>query len=157
MPLTSVASARSIPWVVLRRLPPWLTVPTRSARLIKSSGPGNAWVTEAKRQVSMDFRGAAIDMPAGPSEVLVIADETTNPAFVAADLLSQAEHGPDSQVVLVTPSVALAEQVDVQLQQQLQQLSRAGIASKALASSLTIICDDLPQTPSSPMTMRPSI
>lgn len=111
----------------------------------KIFGPGNAWVTEAKRQVSMDFRGAAIDMPAGPSEVLVIADETANPAFVAADLLSQAEHGPDSQVVLVTPSVALAEQVEIQLQQQLKQLSRAGIASKALASSLTIICDDLPQ------------
>ena len=74
----------------------------------KIFGPGNAYVTEAKGQVSRDWRGAAIDMPAGPSEVLVIADESANPAFVAADLLSQAEHGPDSQVVLVTTSPLLA-------------------------------------------------
>ncbi|HGP6709580.1 TPA: histidinol dehydrogenase, partial [Vibrio cholerae O1] len=73
----------------------------------KIFGPGNAYVTEAKRQVSNDFRGAAIDMPAGPSEVLVIADETADANFIAADLLSQAEHGPDSQVVLVTPSPVL--------------------------------------------------
>jgi len=65
----------------------------------KIFGPGNAFVTEAKRQVSNDFRGAAIDMPAGPSEVLVIADKTADPDFIAADLLSQAEHGPDSQVI----------------------------------------------------------
>ncbi|EGR0642370.1 histidinol dehydrogenase, partial [Vibrio vulnificus] len=77
----------------------------------KIFGPGNAYVTEAKRQVSNDFRGAAIDMPAGPSEVLVIADETADADFIAADLLSQAEHGPDSQVVLVTPSVLIADQV----------------------------------------------
>ncbi|ENM5915864.1 histidinol dehydrogenase, partial [Vibrio mimicus] len=74
----------------------------------KIFGPGNAYVTEAKRQVSNDFRGAAIDMPAGPSEVLVIADDTADADFIAADLLSQAEHGPDSQVVLVTPSPVLA-------------------------------------------------
>lgn len=74
------------------------------AKVDKIFGPGNAYVTEAKRQVSNDFRGAAIDMPAGPSEVLVIADETADADFIAADLLSQAEHGPDSQVVLVTPS-----------------------------------------------------
>ena len=73
-------------------------------RVGKIFGPGNAYVTEAKRQVSSRPDGAAIDMPAGPSEVLVIADEGADPAFVAADLLSQAEHGPDSQVVLVTPS-----------------------------------------------------
>ena len=115
------------------------------SKVDKIFGPGNAWVTEAKRQVSMDFRGAAIDMPAGPSEVLVIADETANPAFIAADLLSQAEHGPDSQVVLVTPSRAIADDVDAELIAQLAQLSRAEIAKKALASSLTIVCEDLPQ------------
>ena len=115
------------------------------SKVDKIFGPGNAWVTEAKRQVSMDFRGAAIDMPAGPSEVLVIADETANPAFIAADLLSQAEHGPDSQVVLVTPSRAIADGVDAELTTQLAQLSRAEIAKKALASSLTIVCEDLPQ------------
>ncbi len=115
------------------------------SKVDKIFGPGNAWVTEAKRQVSMDFRGAAIDMPAGPSEVLVIADETANPAFIAADLLSQAEHGPDSQVVLVTPSRVIADGVDAELTTQLAQLSRAEIAKKALASSLTIVCENLPQ------------
>ncbi len=115
------------------------------SKVDKIFSPGNAWVTEAKRQVSMDFRGAAIDMPAGPSEVLVIADETANPAFIAADLLSQAEHGPDSQVVLVTPSRAIADGVDAELTTQLAQLSRAEIAKKALASSLTIVCENLPQ------------
>jgi len=115
------------------------------SKVDKIFGPGNAWVTEAKRQVSMDFRGAAIDMPAGPSEVLVIADDKADPAFVAADLLSQAEHGPDSQVVLVTPSRTLADAVELELEEQLSQLSRADIARQALASSLTIVCDDLEQ------------
>jgi histidinol dehydrogenase len=69
----------------------------------KIFGPGNAFVTEAKRQVSQRLDGAAIDMPAGPSEVLVIADSGATPDFVASDLLSQAEHGPDSQVILLTP------------------------------------------------------
>ncbi|ENM5739753.1 histidinol dehydrogenase [Vibrio mimicus] len=111
----------------------------------KIFGPGNAYVTEAKRQVSNDFRGAAIDMPAGPSEVLVIADETADADFIAADLLSQAEHGPDSQVVLVTPSPVLADQVTDAVQQQLKVLSRASIAEKALASSLIIIAESLTQ------------
>ncbi|KQB10331.1 histidinol dehydrogenase [Vibrio metoecus] len=111
----------------------------------KIFGPGNAYVTEAKRQVSNDFRGAAIDMPAGPSEVLVIADETADANFIAADLLSQAEHGPDSQVVLVTPSPVLADQVTDTVQQQLKVLSRASIAEKALASSLIIIAESLTQ------------
>ena len=115
------------------------------SKVDKIFGPGNAWVTEAKRQVSMDFRGAAIDMPAGPSEVLVIADDKADPAFVAADLLSQAEHGPDSQVVLVTSSRTLADAVELELEEQLSQLSRADIARQALASSLTIVCDDLEQ------------
>ncbi|MGL4830134.1 MAG: histidinol dehydrogenase [Vibrio sp.] len=111
----------------------------------KIFGPGNAYVTEAKRQVSNDFRGAAIDMPAGPSEVLVIADETADADFIAADLLSQAEHGPDSQVVLVTPSPVLADQVTDAVQKQLKALSRASIAEKALASSLIIIAESLTQ------------
>ncbi|MEF1253399.1 histidinol dehydrogenase [Vibrio sp. M260112] len=115
------------------------------SKVDKIFGPGNAYVTEAKRQVSNDFRGAAIDMPAGPSEVLVIADDTAEPEFIAADLLSQAEHGPDSQVVLVTPSPIIADQVIDAVQRQLKQLSRADIAEKALASSLVIIADSITQ------------
>lgn len=111
----------------------------------KIFGPGNAFVTEAKRQVSNDFRGAAIDMPAGPSEVLVIADATADPDFIAADLLSQAEHGPDSQVVLVTPEPSLAERVADAIQKQLAELPRADIARQALGSSLLIVADTLTQ------------
>ncbi|MCG9642178.1 histidinol dehydrogenase [Vibrio sp. Isolate34] len=115
------------------------------AKVDKIFGPGNAYVTEAKRQVSNDFRGAAIDMPAGPSEVLVIADETADADFIAADLLSQAEHGPDSQVVLVTPSPVIADQVTEAVQKQLKELSRANIAQQALASSLIIIAESITQ------------
>ncbi len=115
------------------------------AKVDKIFGPGNAYVTEAKRQVSNDFRGAAIDMPAGPSEVMVIADETAEPSFIAADLLSQAEHGPDSQVVLVTPSPILADQVTEEVKTQLAQLSRVEIAEKALSSSLIIVAESLTQ------------
>ena len=102
-------------------------------------------LTEAKRQVSNDFRGAAIDMPAGPSEVMVIADEYAQPDFIAADLLSQAEHGPDSQVVLVTPSSDLAKKVVSEVAAQLKKLSRSNIAEKALDSSLIIISESLSQ------------
>ncbi|MEZ8743067.1 histidinol dehydrogenase [Vibrio sp. 10N.286.49.E1] len=115
------------------------------AKVDKIFGPGNAYVTEAKRQVSNDFRGAAIDMPAGPSEVLVIADETADADFIAADLLSQAEHGPDSQVVLVTPSPVIADQVTDAVQKQLKELSRANTAQQALASSLIIIAESITQ------------
>ncbi|WNJ94912.1 histidinol dehydrogenase [Vibrio ruber] len=115
------------------------------AKVDKIFGPGNAYVTEAKRQVSNDFRGAAIDMPAGPSEVMVIADETADPDFIAADLLSQAEHGPDSQVVLVTPSPIIADQVTDAVKSQLNVLSRAATAQKALASSLVIISESMTQ------------
>lgn len=111
----------------------------------KIFGPGNAWVTEAKRQVSQRLDGAAIDMPAGPSEVLVIADDGATPAFVAADLLSQAEHGPDSQVILLTPSPQLAEAVALAVEQQLAQLPRAATARQALASSRLIVAHDLAQ------------
>ncbi|NAW78837.1 histidinol dehydrogenase [Vibrio sp. V33_P6A3T137] len=115
------------------------------AKVDKIFGPGNAYVTEAKRQVSHDFQGAAMDMPAGPSEVLVIADETADAEFIAADLLSQAEHGPDSQVVLVTPSPMIADRVTDAVQRQLKTLTRADIAQQALASSLIIIADSLTQ------------
>lgn len=115
------------------------------SKVDKIFGPGNAYVTEAKRQVSNDFRGAAIDMPAGPSEVLVIADETAEPDFIAADLLSQAEHGPDSQVVLVTPSPIIADKVTDAVQRQLKALSRAEIAEQALGSSLIVIAESLTQ------------
>ncbi|MCP9269326.1 histidinol dehydrogenase [Xenorhabdus sp. XENO-1] len=111
----------------------------------KIFGPGNAWVTEAKRQVSQRFDGAAIDMPAGPSEVLIIADSGANPAFTAADLLSQAEHGPDSQVVLVTPDETFAEQVIREIETQLAALPRQQIAIQALQSSRIIVTDNLAQ------------
>ncbi|KAE8178806.1 histidinol dehydrogenase [Photobacterium carnosum] len=115
------------------------------ASVDKIFGPGNAFVTEAKRQVSNDFNGAAIDMPAGPSEVLVIADETADPEFIAADLLSQAEHGPDSQVILVTSSQTIADQTATAIERQLRQLTRADIAQQALASSLLIVTETLLQ------------
>ncbi|OTQ05692.1 histidinol dehydrogenase [Gilliamella apicola] len=111
----------------------------------KIFGPGNAFVTEAKRQVSQRLDGAAIDMPAGPSEVLVIADSSANPAFIAADLLSQAEHGPDSQVVLVTPDEDIAKAVSIEVDKQLTQLSRQDIAEKALQESRLIVTKDLEQ------------
>ena len=112
-------------------------------KVSKIFGPGNAFVTEAKRQVSQRADGAAIDMPAGPSEVLVIADAEANPAFVAADLLSQAEHGPDSQVVLVTPSKTLAKAVAAETATQLEALPRKDIAEKALSQSRVILVSDL--------------
>lgn len=109
----------------------------------KIFGPGNAFVTEAKRQVSQAVNGAAIDMQAGPSEVLVLADEWADPDFVASDLLSQAEHGADSQVILVTPSEDLAREVEVAIEKQLANLPRAETACKALSHSRTIIAEDL--------------
>ena len=115
------------------------------AKVDKIFGPGNAFVTEAKRQVSNDFRGAAIDMPAGPSEVLVIADSSADPDFIAADLLSQAEHGPDSQVVLVTPDPSIADRTADAIQQQLKALPRADIARQALGSSILIVAESLTQ------------
>jgi histidinol dehydrogenase len=109
----------------------------------KLFGPGNAWVTEAKRQVAMTEGGAAIDMPAGPSEVLVIADAGANPAFVAADLLSQAEHGPDSQVILVTDAPSFIDAVLAEIDAQVRSLPRADVARRALAASRVIEVDTL--------------
>jgi histidinol dehydrogenase len=107
----------------------------------KIFGPGNQYVTAAKQMLSKT--GIAIDLPAGPSEVLVIADDSANPAFVAADLLSQAEHGADSQVVLLTSSEKLLQQVEEELQAQLDVLPRKEFAAKALSNSLGILLDDV--------------
>lgn len=112
-------------------------------KVSKIFGPGNAFVTQAKRLVSECADGAAIDMPAGPSEVLVIADGGADPVFVAADLLSQAEHGKDSQVILLTPDVDLAEKVSLEVDRQLQTLPRRAIAEVALSMSRIIIAKDL--------------
>lgn len=106
----------------------------------KIFGPGNRYVTKAKEIVS---RKVAIDMPAGPSEVLVMADESAVPAYVAADLLSQAEHGPDSQVILVCPDEAIADKVETQVQMQLETLTRKETALKALENSRVIIIQSL--------------
>lgn len=111
----------------------------------KVFGPGNRYVTEAKTQLSQQVAGFAIDMPAGPSEVLVIADEQANPAFIAADLLSQAEHGVDSQVILLSDSESLITKVSTELEQQLTLLSRCKIAEQALKQSRLILTKDLAQ------------
>ncbi|HEY5643601.1 MAG TPA: histidinol dehydrogenase [Woeseiaceae bacterium] len=112
-------------------------------RVLKIFGPGNAWVTAAKSLVSGAPDGAAIDMPAGPSEVLVIADDAADPEFVAADLLSQAEHGTDSQVVLLTTCRSLAERVLTAIEEQLAKLGRAEIAAGALRHSRLIVVEDI--------------
>ncbi|MPY24258.1 histidinol dehydrogenase [Shewanella psychropiezotolerans] len=112
----------------------------------KIFGPGNRFVTEAKRLVSQDSRCVvSIDMPAGPSEVLLIADKEANPEFIAADLLSQAEHGPDSQVMLVTDSATLADKVNAAINRQLEALPRMEIAQLALESSRTLLVTDMQQ------------
>lgn len=108
----------------------------------KIFGPGNSWVTEAKQQVALDPNGAALDMPAGPSEVLVVADDKANPNFIASDLLSQAEHGTDSQVVLVTDSAIMFDQVERCIQEQLVELPRKNIAQQSLLKSRFILTED---------------
>jgi len=110
-------------------------------QVYKIFGPGNQYVTAAKMLVSLD--SVAIDMPAGPSEALIIADDNANAAFVAADLLSQAEHGADSQVVLLCLSEQMARKVDDEISRQLSVLPRKDIAEKALDNSFTIVCRDL--------------
>jgi histidinol dehydrogenase len=106
----------------------------------KIFGPGNSYVTLAKQQVSRD--GVAIDMPAGPSEVAVVADETSNPVFIASDLLSQAEHGPDSQVLLVSRSRAVIDTVMEQIEIQVKELPRREIATRSLENSLAVVMPD---------------
>jgi histidinol dehydrogenase len=116
---------------------------TTVPRCAKIFGPGNAWVTEAKQQVSQDPDGAAIDLPAGPSEVLVIGDASANAEHVAWDLLSQAEHGPDSQVLLLTDSDELAAAVIAQLERLAPLSPRAAILERSLAESRIIRVEDL--------------
>ncbi len=106
-------------------------------QVYKIFGPGNQYVMAAKQQVSL--HDVAIDMPAGPSEVCVLADEFSNPTFIAADLLSQAEHGPDSQVFLISTSDLLADNVNHELLSQLEKLPRKEIAQKALDNSKTVV------------------
>ena len=110
------------------------------ARVHKIFGPGNQYVTAAKQLVSMN--DVAIDMPAGPSEVMVVADNTANPAFIAADLLSQAEHGGDSQVVLILNSSQMVTEVKEQISFQLGNLPRREMAEKALGNSVMIVMEN---------------
>ena len=111
----------------------------------KIFGPGNSFVTMAKQLVAQTIPGMAIDMPAGPSEVLVIADERANPEFIAADLLSQAEHGADSQVILLCNSERIIEKTQQALTEQLAKLSRKDTAEQALANSSLILVDSVDQ------------
>lgn len=110
-------------------------------KVYKIFGPGNQYVTAAKQQVSLS--DVAIDMPAGPSEVAVIADETANPVFVAADLLSQAEHGRDSQAILVTTSETLIHAVTGEIERQLNELPRKQLAEKSLEGSKLILVKNI--------------
>ncbi len=107
----------------------------------KIFGPGNQYVTKAKELVQLS--GVAIDMPAGPSEVLIIADETSNPAFVAADLLSQAEHGIDSQVMLLSDNEKVIEETNIEITKQLAELPRVDIATQALKQSSSIVLESI--------------
>jgi len=118
-----------------------LTFGTQSVPAVsKIFGPGNQYVTAAKN-FATQF-GVAIDMPAGPSELMVVADDTADPEYVAADLLSQAEHGPDSQVILLTPDSIWVDKVNVSLERQLQDLPRAQIAAQSLENSRAICLQD---------------
>ncbi len=110
-------------------------------KVYKIFGPGNQYVTLAKQLIQQD--GVAIDMPAGPSEVCVLADETANPAFVAADLLSQAEHGTDSQVVLISTSLSIVETVIEEIKDQLNKIPRKQIAIKALENSKAVLVNNM--------------
>ena len=114
-------------------------------RCDKLFGPGNRFVTAAKQLAAMLSGGPAIDMPAGPSEVLVIADAGAPPVHVASDLLSQAEHGPDSQVILITDDPALVDAVDAEVRRQLSELPREAIATRALEFARLVLVDSLDQ------------
>lgn len=109
----------------------------------KIFGPGNSWVTQAKMLVSQDVSGAIYDLPAGPSEVMIIADRYANPDFIAADLLSQAEHGGDSQVIFICTDMDLSNKVSEAIARQMKLLSRRAIAESALKKSCLIIVDSI--------------
>jgi histidinol dehydrogenase len=125
---------------VLRQLLRWPTELRVFPKVYKIFGPGNQYVTAAKLKVSLE--NVAIDMPAGPSELAVIADDTCVPEFIASDLLSQAEHGIDSQVILVSKSERLLDEVDLALAEQLKNLPRKAIAEQSLAKSKMILLED---------------
>jgi histidinol dehydrogenase len=112
-------------------------------KVAKIFGPGNAWVTAAKQLVASDADGAALDLPAGPSEVLVIADDSADAGFVAADLLAQAEHDPSAQAILLTTSATLATAVAAQIRARVPQLARRAILEKSVASVRLITVPDL--------------
>jgi len=114
-------------------------------KVAKICGPGNAWVAEAKTLVASLPGGPAIDMPAGPSELLVIADDSADPALVVADLLSQAEHDASAQVILATPSPVLAETVAARLEEQVETLPRREIALASLANARIVLVESLDQ------------
>ncbi|MES2647998.1 MAG: histidinol dehydrogenase [Bacteroidota bacterium] len=114
---------------------------TSVSKVFKIFGPGNQYVTAAKQLVQQE--GVAIDMPAGPSEVCVLADETSKPGFVAADLLSQAEHGADSQVLLVATSLSIVQNIQAELELQLAKLPRKELASKSLKNSRVVVFNDI--------------
>lgn len=116
---------------------------TSVPKVDKLFGPGNAYVTEAKLQVAFDPEGAAIDMPAGPSEVMILADEYANPMWVAADLLAQAEHGTDSQVILICESMQMAVSVNEAIRCQIGNLSRRDFLMQSLQYGSVIICKDV--------------
>ena len=110
-------------------------------KVYKIFGPGNQYVTKAKELIQQD--GISIDLPAGPSEVLIIADKTANPEFIAADLLSQAEHGSDSQVIMLCDDLEIISKTKKELEKQLKEIPRIEIASKALDNSLFILLDSM--------------
>lgn len=112
-------------------------------KMDKLFGPGNSWVTQAKMLVSQNVAGAVYDLPAGPSEVMVIADRYANPEFIAADLLSQAEHGSDSQVMLICTDIDLSNKVSEALERQINVLSRHTVAKQALRNGCLIIVDSI--------------
>lgn len=114
-------------------------------KVYKIFGPGNQYVTAAKMLVSIDAQGAAIDLPAGPTEMLVIADKNSRADFVAADLLSQAEHGADSQVVLLCTNAQKAEEILLEVTSQIESLPRKEIAEKALENSFAIVTENIEQ------------
>ena len=111
-------------------------------QVYKIFGPGNQWVTQAKKLIQQE--GIAIDLPAGPSELAIYADESAVPAYVAADLLSQCEHGADSQVILVTDSRFFAEKVNLELEEQIEKLPRKNIAEKSLENSKMFLISSSP-------------
>ena len=134
-------SAKYSRLVVCKLLPLWPMERESVPKVYKIFGPGNQYVTAAKQLVSL--RDVAIDMPAGPSEVEVLADASANPVFVAADLLSQAEHGIDSQAILITTSEKLQTEVMEEVERQLAELPRREIAAKSLENSKLILVKDL--------------